>query len=50
MGAGVVKNIFLAETQNSIYYVYIHHKGTRIISHDVYIGPVGLKGLITSKN
>ena len=28
MGAGVVKNIFLAETENSIHYVYIHHKGT----------------------
>ena len=28
MGAGVVKNIFLAETQNGIHDVYIRHKGT----------------------
>ena len=26
MGAGVVKNIFLAETQNGIHYVYIRHE------------------------
>ena len=28
MGAGVVKNVFLAEAQNGIHDVYIRHKGT----------------------
>ena len=29
MGSGVVKNIFLAETQNGIHDVNIRHKGTK---------------------
>ena len=28
MGAAVLKNIFLAETENGIHEVYIRHKGT----------------------
>lgn len=28
MGAGVVKNIFLAETQNGLHDVYVRHKDT----------------------
>ena len=46
MRAGLVKNISLAETQNAIHDVYICHKALRIISHDEYICPLGLKGLM----
>lgn len=28
MGAGVMKNIFLAETQNGLHDVYVRHKDT----------------------
>ena len=47
MGAGVVKNIFLAETRNGIHDLYYVTRALRIISHDLYIRPVGLKGLRT---
>ena len=46
MRAGLVKNISLAETQNAIHDVHICHKALRIISHDEYICPLGLKGLM----
>ena len=46
MGSGVVKNIFLAETQNGIHDVNNVTRALRIIFHDVYIRPAGLKELI----
>ena len=49
MGAGVVKNIFRAETQNGIHDVICVTRTLRIISHDVYIRLMGLKGLNKSQ-